>query len=413
MTISLEVRDLDFSYNKTKILNNISFNIKPGTFMSIIGPNGSGKSTLLKNISSILNPERGEIILGGKSISKMSSKEIAQNIAVVPQSTNIEFNFSALDIVLMGRNPYKKRFQSEDLEDYRIVKETMELTDTWNLRNRIINELSGGERQRVIIARALAQEPKIILLDEPTSYLDIQHQIDILDLLKRLNREEGLTVITVLHDINLAARYSDYMLLLKNGKIIRDGTAEEVITLDNLKKTYEIDMVITKNPYTNTPYMVPLTKVKETKKKGARVHIVCGGGTGGDIIQRLFVEGFIASAGVLNIGDSDWELCTLWGIEMVTEDPFTNISEEAHNKNIAMIEKSDVVILSNMPIGSGNIKNLKAVLHAIRIGKKVLFLDNYCDKYDFTKGEGIDILNSIREEKIITCRSLEELVRNI
>lgn len=411
MSISIEVSSLSFSYGSSKILKNISFNIDSGAFLSIIGSNGSGKSTLLKNISSILKPDYGEVKIGGININKMSSKKIAQNIAVVPQSTTIEFNFSAMDIVLMGRNPYKNRFESENFKDYKIVKKAMELTDTWQFKDRLINELSGGERQRVVIARALAQEPKIILLDEPTSYLDIQHQIEILELLWKLNKEDNLTVVTVLHDINLAARFSDCIVLLKEGKIINEGVPEEVITLENLKKAYEIDMVISKNPYTKTPHMIPLSKSRERMNRSqTKVHILCGGGTGSEIIQNLHGEGYSLSAGVLNIGDSDWELCNICDIKAVEEAPFTNISEESHRKNLNIIKQSDFVILTSIPIGSGNIKNLEAIEYAIDIGKKVLFLNNYNNQYDFTKGLGREKLRKIKKSNICECKSVEEVL---
>ncbi|WP_129595812.1 heme ABC transporter ATP-binding protein [Anaerophilus nitritogenes] len=258
MSIDVKICEISFGYKDIKILDHISFYIPARAFVSIIGPNGSGKSTLLKNISSLLKPESGNIKIGEIDIHKISSKEIAKIIAVVPQETNIEFRFTTEDIVSMGRSPHISRFQSESIKDYKIVREAMELTHTYHLKDRVINELSGGERQRVIIARALAQEPKIILLDEPTSYLDIRHQIEILQLLKKLNQQDGMTVVAVLHDINLAARFSTHMVLLKDGKIIESGSPDQVITIKNLKDAYEMDMVVQKSPYTNTPYVIPL-----------------------------------------------------------------------------------------------------------------------------------------------------------
>ncbi|WP_053954962.1 heme ABC transporter ATP-binding protein [Inediibacterium massiliense] len=258
MSMDVNISKLSFGYKDTKILEDISFYIPSRAFMSIIGPNGSGKSTLLKNISSVLKPQSGNVKIGEKDIHKMSYKEIAKIIAVVPQETNIEFRFTAEDIVLMGRSPHMNRLQSESTNDYKIVRDAMKSTHTDHLKDRFINELSGGERQRVIIARALAQEPKIILLDEPTSSLDIRHQIEILQLIKNSNQKEGRTVVAVLHDINLAARFSTHILLLKNGKIIGSGSPDEVITVENLKNAYGMDMVVEKSPYTNTPYVIPL-----------------------------------------------------------------------------------------------------------------------------------------------------------
>ncbi|KXG78921.1 heme ABC transporter ATP-binding protein [Thermotalea metallivorans] len=265
MAMEVDIRNISFQYGNRTILDNVSLTIKAGSFTSIIGPNGSGKSTLLKNISASLKPNRGTVMLGERDVGLMTSKEIARHVAVVPQETHVAFSFSVFDIVMMGRSPYLRRFQKESPADFQIVRQAMEQTGTWGLKDRPIDELSGGERQRVIIARALAQAPTLILLDEPTSHLDIQHQIEILELLETLCKEKGLTVVAVLHDMNLAARYSSDLVLLKNGKIVEVGNAEQVITYENLKKVYAMEMIIERNPFTGTPYMIPLFTRKEKK----------------------------------------------------------------------------------------------------------------------------------------------------
>lgn len=261
MSKSIKVEKLVFSYDENKILNNINLEFIEGNIITIIGPNGSGKSTLLKNIASTLTPQEGTIFIDNKELRKYSQKELARQVAVVPQNTNIEYDFTAYDIVLMGRNPYIKRFQMESEEDISIVEEVMKKTNTWDLRDRNINELSGGECQRVVIARALAQQPKIILLDEPTAALDMHHQIEILDLLKVLNKQKKLTVIIALHDINLAARYSSKILLLNEGNQVIMGNPEDVITKKNLQLAYKINMIVDKNKYTNSLQVIPLSNL--------------------------------------------------------------------------------------------------------------------------------------------------------
>jgi len=413
MTISINIKELTFQYGSETILDGISINIKPESFISIIGPNGSGKSTLLKNISAILKPSEGMIYLEEHNISHLSAREIARKMAVVPQETIMEYRFSAFDIVLMGRSPHIQRFQSESFEDYKIAKNSMEATDTWRFKDRFINELSGGERQRVIIARALTQEPKIILLDEPTAFLDIQHQMEILELLCKLNRENGLTVVVVLHDINLAARFSNYMLLLKEGRVIAEGTPEEVITNEIIKQSYGIEVVIKKNPFAGTPYVIPITGVKNNKTiKNIRVHVICGGGTGGTLIQKLVEEGYEISTGVLNIGDSDWELSKLLDINIIEEAPFVGISDEIHKKHLSMIDDSNVIILSSIPLGYGNLKNLEAVEYAIDKGKTVLFLNQYNEAkpYDYTKGLGRNMLTKLEQKGIVVSRIINDIV---
>ncbi len=201
----LDIRSISVNYGAIKVLEDVSFIAEKGECIGIIGPNGSGKSTLLKTLSKILKPSSGKVVLCDKELERYSAKELAKNMAVVPQDTNIDFDFTCLEVVLMGRNPHMKRFELEGKKDMDIARESMVLTNTWHLRERPLTEISGGERQRVIIARALAQEPSVLLLDEPVSHLDINHQIEILDLVERLKKERGLVVIVVLHDLNLAA----------------------------------------------------------------------------------------------------------------------------------------------------------------------------------------------------------------
>lgn len=255
---SIDIKDLNYSYDDKKILQDINISLEKNKFYSIIGPNGSGKTTLLKNISRILPPEKEHIYIDGREINSYKVRDLAKKMASVPQNTNIDFDFTAFDIVLMGRSPYLKPFQNEGDKDFNIAKEVMKMTNTWHLKDKNINELSGGERQRVIIARALAQESEIILLDEPISNLDMQHQLEILDTVKYLNRE--VTIVAVLHDLNLAGEYSDYILMLKEGKIVSSGKPEQVLTEKNIKETYNMDTYILKNPVTGKPHIIPISK---------------------------------------------------------------------------------------------------------------------------------------------------------
>lgn len=255
---ALEVKNLKFGYNREMILKDVSFNIEKGKFISIIGPNGSGKSTLLKNLNGIYTPNGGKVTVESIDIDRIKTKELAKKIALVPQNTIIDYEFTVEDIVLMGRHPYKGRFQREDDRDYEIVKEALEMTNTFHLKDRIITEISGGERQRVIIAKALAQNPSIILLDEPTSHLDINHQIEILNLLRKLNQEKGTTIVVVIHDINLASRYSDKIIMLNEGEIIGSGRPEEVITKENIEFAYNLKVAIDKNKHTDSIYLTAL-----------------------------------------------------------------------------------------------------------------------------------------------------------
>jgi iron complex transport system ATP-binding protein len=255
----ISAENINFSYAAKLVMENISFAIDEAQIMAIIGPNGSGKTTLLKIINGTLFPDAGQMLIDGKCTSRWSRKDIAQKVAIVPQETAVIFPFYAEEIVLMGRFPHLSNYRFEDKKDYRIVHEAMEKTDTLTFAARRFDELSAGERQRVLIARALAQEPKVLLLDESTVFLDLKHQAQFLDLLRQLNTAQQLTVIFVTHDINLAAQHADRIILLYSGKIYAIGKPAEVITAANIKKVYDVDSLIDQNPQSGLPRLTLLT----------------------------------------------------------------------------------------------------------------------------------------------------------
>ena len=255
MSHILTIDNLSFRYHKKTILKDISFSTNPGEFISIIGPNGSGKTTLIKIISKINKPEKGNIYIKGKNIQTMSNKQLARHIAVVMQSVE-PVSMSVEEYVLLGRLPFLKKYQFfETNKDIALAQKYMELTGILKLKHAPINEISGGERQLAAIARALTQEPMLLILDEPTSHLDITHQIQILELISSLKQELSLTVLMVLHDLNLAAEYSDRLVLLngKNGKIYKTGTCEQVLSEGSIQEVYNTKVLIKKNPASKNP----------------------------------------------------------------------------------------------------------------------------------------------------------------
>lgn len=237
-------------------MSEVNLEIAGGEFVGIIGPNGSGKTTLLRAVSKVLKPSSGKVFIGGKNLFEISSRELACEVGVVPQETAPAFDFTVREIVLMGRSPHLKRLQIESTEDFTIVEESMRQTGTLELADRQFAALSGGERQRVVVARALAQQPNVILLDEPTSHLDLNYQFEILGLIRRLNKERGITVIAVLHDLNLAAQYCDRLVMISNGKIQSVGSPEAVLSAENVKKVYGVDVLVQKHPTSGRPYLI-------------------------------------------------------------------------------------------------------------------------------------------------------------
>lgn len=244
----IHIKNLTFQYHINPILKNINLDIDRGEFVGIIGPNGSGKTTLLKNISQILKPTEGVIFIDGEN--HCQPKKLAQKLAVVSENGPINFDFTVLEVVLMGRSPFLRRFQQEGREDLEIARKALESTDTLQFSERSITQLSAGERQRVFIARCLSQTPKIILLDEPTNYLDIKHRIKIFDLFAKLNKEKEVTILAALHDLNLASRYCNKLVLMSEGRIFSSGSPTSVLTAENIQKVYGIEVTIRKDPET-------------------------------------------------------------------------------------------------------------------------------------------------------------------
>lgn len=246
----LEVRDLHYDYDKKVVLDGVSFTVNEGEIIGILGPNGCGKTTTLKNLNKNLSPSGGCILLDGEDLQEMVKKDIAKKIAVVPQTNEINFAFTVREIVAMGRIPFQAMLGGESRDDQAIIDDAIEQTGLSELADRHINTMSGGERQRVIIARAIAQTPKIILMDEPTLHLDINMQFEVLDLIKELSEKNHLTVVIVSHDLPMVARYCDRMILLHDHKVYAAGTTDEVLTADNMRVVFNIDAEPEKDPRT-------------------------------------------------------------------------------------------------------------------------------------------------------------------
>lgn len=261
------IRGLGCGYYGRQILWDINLKVSTKEIVGIIGPNGSGKTTLLRAVSRLLKPKEGSIHLDGKDIWQMKCGELAKKIAVVSQGSPEE-TLTVEEFVLLGRIPYFEGLQFfETNHDFEVAKECMALTDVLRLKDRPIGQISGGERQLALIARALTQEPALLLLDEPTTYLDIAHQVEILDLIKRLNRKMGLTVLMVLHDLNLVSEYCDRIVLLSEGRVHIQGTPQEVLNYKVIEQVYKTVVVVEKNPVSSKPYVLLVSEDEREKRK--------------------------------------------------------------------------------------------------------------------------------------------------
>jgi iron complex transport system ATP-binding protein len=250
--------DVSFAFKRDEpVLSNISFSVSPGEFLGIIGPNGSGKTTLIRILCGSLSPDSGRVVFDEEYLENYDRRELARRVAVVPQESTVVFPFTVMEIVLMGRAPYLGRFEFEKNADIEKAREAMMLTDTLGFSRRRLSELSGGEKQRVILARALAQEPRVLLLDEPTTFLDLKHQLDIYRLIRRLARDEGLIVIASSHDLNLAGMFSDRLLLLERGSKAAEGVPGDVLTREIIESVYGTPVNVSVHQKTGRPLVVP------------------------------------------------------------------------------------------------------------------------------------------------------------
>jgi len=260
MTTAIDIHTVDYSYGDHPVLQDISFSVETGDFFIVIGPNGSGKTTLMKIIANIIKPRQGRLTVFGRPVETYSRKALARTVALVPQLAALDFPFTVTEIVLMGRSPHLGLLGWEQADDLEIAKRAIAFTGTGHLAHRKLNELSGGERQRVFIARAICQEPQIILLDEPTASLDLAHQIRIMDLMETLRAEKNITIVMVSHDVNLAAMYARRLLLLNQGRIVTLGSPREVLNYQILEEVYGCTLLVDESPVGRFPRVTLVPK---------------------------------------------------------------------------------------------------------------------------------------------------------
>lgn len=264
--VRLYTNELNIGYGERKIVKDLSIHIPDKKITTIIGSNGCGKSTLLKAITRIIPHQSGVVVLDGENIAKENTKILARKMAILPQSPESASGLTVGELVSYGRFPYQKGFGRLTQKDYGVIDWALNVTGTADFKFRPVDALSGGQRQRVWIAMALAQETEIIFLDEPTTYLDMAHQLEVLELLQKLNEEQERTIVMVLHDLNQAARFADYIIALKNGEIVKAGNCEEVIHHEVLKQVFNIDAEIGRDPRTNKPMCITYNLIKGAKK---------------------------------------------------------------------------------------------------------------------------------------------------
>ncbi|MEV8406321.1 ABC transporter ATP-binding protein [Streptomyces niveus] len=265
----LRARELTLAYDDRTVVHDLELAVPDGRVSVIVGPNACGKSTTLRALGRLLKPKSGSVLLDGEELARIPTRKIAQSIGLLPQSPTAPEAITVADLVSRGRQPHQHWWQQWSEEDERAVTEAMARTDVTDLAERSVDELSGGQRQRVWIAMALAQETDLLLLDEPTTFLDIAHQVEVLDLVRRLNHEQGRTVVIVLHDLNQAARYADHLVAMKSGRIVAEGHPGEIVTAELVREVFGLESVVVPDPVTGSPLVVPGAPYRPEAETGA------------------------------------------------------------------------------------------------------------------------------------------------
>ena len=374
----LAVKNMSFGYYGQPLLYDMSLHIEAGEMLGLLGPNGSGKTTLLRILSGVLEPQQGNVLLNGRSVRAWGRRQVAQRIAVVPQELHMPFAFTVEQMIEMGRTPFVHGlFSTLKQHDRAIVTDAMAAAGIDAFGGRVFNELSGGERQRVMIAMALAQQPSVLLLDEPTAHLDIKYQVETLELVQRLNRERGVTIIAAIHDLNLAARYFSRLLLFQRG-IVADGSPAEVLEPALLSRVYGVQVQVgILRGAEHLSVLPPSTAVHEeheSEKVQPCVHIMAGGGSG-VIMMRALADAHIPFvAGALNIGDSDHTLALSLAQKVITEQPYAPISPAAQKHVRRSLAQVKMLIICPTPIGPGNLCLLQEAVQAAQHGLPIVLL---------------------------------------
>jgi len=385
MNQALALEQVSAGYHRTPIFRNLQLTVTEGEMVALLGPNGAGKSTLLRVLTGLLTPTAGTIRLFGQDVNKLRAAERARLIAVVPQELKTPMAYTVEELVMMGRTALLNPWRQPAAADSQVVERAMVYTDVNDLRNRSLDALSGGEKQRAIIAMALAQEPRIIVMDEPTTHLDLNHSLEIMQIIERLNREQGVTVMMTSHDLNMAAEFCQRLILLNQGQVVADGTPAAVLKEEILREVYHCDLRVRKDTPTGALFVAPARRLPLPQPATAmRVHVIAGGGSGGELLRQLALCGYRVSCGVLNQMDSDAQAAEALGMVQTLEKPFSPIGTAALSQAKHLAADTVAVILCEVPFGPGNLINLEIAEDALRRGIPVLVNDHNLDNRDYT-----------------------------
>ncbi len=412
MGLKVIVDGLAVHFGAHPVLEGTEFTVRGGEMLALLGANGAGKTTLLRCIGKILEPTAGSILLDGRESERISTREAARLMAVVPQEQALDFDFTVAEIVRMGRYPYLERFQSEGAAEEEAACRAMELTGVGHLARRSITVLSGGEKQRVLMARAVCQDPQALLLDEPTANLDLGSRSALLELAVKLNREKGVTVITAIHDLNLAAHYFQRFLLLAGGRVLAAGRAEEVITAPNIHCSYGVPAFIYRHPLSGAIQVSVAGSPPAADHRAARVHVIAGGEEALPALEFLFRAGLRLSVGPVSAQDGGYRFARFHRLPLVEVPPFSIISGALHREHLQLIFEADRVVVPPVPFGGGNLRCLAAVKQARARGIPVLIMEaEEIGRRDFSGGRAAMMVEELLQDGAEAVTGLEALLK--
>lgn len=362
----LVCRAVSVRYGDRPALHEVSLSVGRGELVALAGPNGSGKTTLLRATLGMLPLSHGSIELFGRSTVELSTVERARAVAWVPQSETPRDNVRLYDYVLYGRYPFHGPLEGDSRDDHTIARRVLDEVGLSDRAEDGVLSLSGGERQRATLARALAQTTPLVLLDEPTSHLDIAHQLDLLGRVRVLSRDRGVAVVAAIHDLNLAARFADRIVVLSHGRLVADGAPAQVLSVELLARVWGISADLRRDPRTGSPYLLPQQLLSDIgPPTGARswgpVHVVGGGGAASPFLRALAEEGYRVSTGAVPLLDSDAETAEALALPAAVEVPFAPLGTEARNRHRALLSAARAIVVAPFAVGPANLANLEDV----------------------------------------------------
>jgi iron complex transport system ATP-binding protein len=411
--IALELAGVRASYGTRVALHDVGIRIRAGEFVALAGPNGSGKTTVLRIALGLGPPAEGEVRLFGERVESLPIAERARRAAWVPQSEDPRDDVRLIDYVLYGRYAHHTALEGLGRTDRQIAERVLQEVGLAGRAHDGIRSISGGERQRAILARALAQEAPLLLLDEPTTHLDVAHQLDLLDRVRRRTREAGTTVVAALHDLNLAARYADRIVVLSRGRVVADGPPSSVLSEELLLRVWGVVADLRPDPRTGRPYLIPrrLAGAPDPVTPGGPgpVHVIGGGGTAAPILRDLVDAGFRVTTGVVNLLDTDAEAAESLGVPAALEAPFAPIGAEARSHLHALLTAARAIVITPVPFGPSNLANLEEVRSLAPPRPILLVRGGTPRERDFTGGRATRILEELRAAGAVELDGSEAL----